>query len=92
MYYNGFVTRCHPSKFSRNLSTTPFSRYNLQLRRRPFYPLNYGNILYEKGYNDCKEKCNRIGFNDVVWPCLNDIKVDDAWKIINEMINDYSKK
>ena len=21
------------------------------LRRRPFYPLNYGNILYEKGYN-----------------------------------------
>ena len=41
---------------------------------------------------NCKEKCNRIGFNDVVWPCLNDIKVDDAWKIINEMINDYSKK
>ena len=36
---------------------------------------------------DCHNNCPYIG-NKTVWPCLEDITVDYAWKIIEKMVED----
>ena len=35
---------------------------------------------------NCINNCHKITKNDKLWPCLAQIKVDYAWKIIEEMI------
>lgn len=35
---------------------------------------------------NCINNCNKINKNDSVWPCLNNVTVDYAWKIIEKMI------
>lgn len=37
---------------------------------------------------NCINNCNKITRNDKLWPCLDKIKVDNAWKIIEKMIDD----
>lgn len=55
-----------------------------------------GNEKYKKPYIivdkmkcfNCQNNCTKINSGDKVWPCLNNITVDYAWKIINKMIED----
>ena len=36
---------------------------------------------------NCDNNCKKLRRNSNTWPCLDAITVDDAWKIIKEMIN-----
>ena len=37
---------------------------------------------------NCYNKCSKIKKNDKLWPCLSAISTDDAWKVINRMIDE----
>lgn len=55
-----------------------------------------GNENYKKPYIivhkmpcfNCDNKCTKINANDKIWPCLDAITVDYAWKIIEKMIDE----
>lgn len=55
-----------------------------------------GNNKYKKPYIivnkqdcfNCDNKCSKINHNDKIWPCLEAISVDYAWKIIEKMIDE----
>ena len=37
---------------------------------------------------NCYNRCPKIKTGDKIWPCLNDISVNDAWKVIEKMIDE----
>ncbi len=55
-----------------------------------------GNEKYKKPYIivhkmpcfNCDNKCSKINRSDKIWPCLDAITVDYAWKIIEKMIDE----
>lgn len=55
-----------------------------------------GNDKYRKPYIivnkqecfNCDNKCSKINHDDKIWPCLEKISVDYAWKIIEKMIDE----
>lgn len=49
-------------------------------------------IVKENECFNCDNICCRLKSNDKIWPCLNDITVDYAWKIIDQMITKEYKK
>lgn len=49
--------------------------------RRPYV------IVHKMNCFNCGNNCSRIKKGDKLWPCLNNITVDYAWKIIDEMID-----
>ena len=54
-----------------------------------------GNEKYKKPYIivnkmdcfNCYNRCCKINSKDSIWPCLDKIAIDDAWKIIEKMID-----
>jgi len=55
-----------------------------------FYNNKYGKpyiIVSKKDCFECHSNCPYIG-NKNIWPCLDEITVEYAWKIINKMIDD----
>lgn len=55
-----------------------------------------GNDKYRKPYIivnkqecfNCDNKCSKINHDDKIWPCLENVSVDYAWKIIEKMIDE----
>ncbi len=41
---------------------------------------------------NCDNNCKRLKSGDDIWPCLNDISIENAWKVIEKMINDVRRK
>ena len=37
---------------------------------------------------DCDNKCCKLKSEDRLWPCLEAVTIEDAWKIINKMIDE----
>lgn len=44
-------------------------------------------IVHKMKCFNCDNRCNDLKKGDGLWPCLNDITVNYAWKIIEEMID-----
>ena len=44
-------------------------------------------IVHKMKCFNCDNRCPTLNEGNGLWPCLNDITVDYAWKIIEEMIN-----
>ena len=42
----------------------------------------------KKSCMNCYNRCLNIKKNDKIWPCLDEISVDDAWTIVEKMINE----
>lgn len=40
---------------------------------------------------NCDNKCKYLKSNDKLWPCLEKVTIQDAWKKINEMIDNIKK-
>ena len=58
--------------------------------KKPYIVVNKMNCF------NCDNKCSKLKKDDKLWPCLSTISVDDAWKVINKMIDetrvDYGTK
>lgn len=37
---------------------------------------------------NCDNKCTKIKSGDKIWPCLDDITIDNAWKVVEKMIDE----
>lgn len=57
-----------------------FKEFNL---RKPY-------IVCNKKYKckNCHDDCKKIKNGETIWPCLNDISVDEAWKKVEIMLKD----
>ena len=44
-------------------------------------------IVHKTSCFNCDNRCNNLKNGNGLWPCLNDITVDYAWKIIEKMID-----
>ena len=55
------------------------------------YKKPYVIVKKMKCFN-CDNKCKKLNGNDTTWPCLNAITTEDAWKVINKMIEDNKEK
>lgn len=45
-------------------------------------------IVNEMNCFNCDNKCSKINVSDKIWPCLEAISVEHAWKIIEKMIDE----
>lgn len=50
--------------------------------RKPYYAVSKNSKCF-----NCDNKCCRLKSNDQIWPCLNDISINDAWRVIEKMID-----
>lgn len=45
-------------------------------------------IVNKRDCFNCNNKCDKLKKEDKIWPCLNEISIEDAWKVIDKMIDD----
>ena len=65
-----------------------YAHYNFEFPKG--YKKPYLIVKYNKCFN-CKDNCRRIKCNEIIWPCLNDITFDQAWKTVEKMIEENYK-
>ncbi len=44
-------------------------------------------VVHKMDCFNCNNNCNKLKNDDKLWPCLEKITVDDAWKVIDKMID-----
>ena len=50
--------------------------------KRPYVIVNKTDCM------NCYNRCSKMNKECKIWPCLEEITVNDAWKVINKMIDD----
>lgn len=43
-------------------------------------------VIHKMKCFNCDNNCHRLTKRDKIWPCLNEISVDDAWNVVSKMI------